>query len=180
MLRPDRMDVDQETALRQLEHPNKRISKKIVAQQLTREANDTWALTEVHERTMTTELVAYQPQHPGDRAAQQLLSWAETNKDQEVLEVISRFIELPDSLYARTFSWLVEHGYIPTPSSTIAPTQKRTSYSDMMRRALPATKDELIRLISRFPVKRPAATVRQFLRREGAIETDGYYHANNT
>lgn len=120
-------------------------------------------------------------------AIYELLDWAQ-EMSEEVQEVVYSFLEDPDNTLEITILRLSELGFI-------APRTKRekrkrgsaqkTSISDILRKSLPMTKDEMITLVQEVSpqTRRPAATVRQFIRKETLanklIQVEQEYHAND-
>lgn len=99
-------------------------------------------------------------------AAEELLAWA-LEQGPDVRNLIERFLASPDQdeLLPIVLESLSREGVELQEISMFPAPRETKTYTDIMFEALPASKDELITLMSRFPIKRPASTVRQFLRR---------------
>lgn len=95
---------------------------------------------------------------------EELILWA-MGKSVEIQGVIDAFLEDPDTRLESTIEFLAELSLVVSLPQN-RPSSKRITYTDIMTRALPASKDDLIRCIGRVgTMERPAATVRSFLRR---------------
>lgn len=111
-------------------------------------------------------------------AVSHLGEWAD-DQVLEVQECIDAFLADPEALLEATLRFLGSLHLLKEEVFTSRVSRKAASYASIMLRALPCTKDELITLMTRFPIKRPASTVRQFLRRHSAnLKEDelGHYH----
>lgn len=173
-----REDVSQEAFLRQIEK-GKPVSKNIIRRKMMREA--TVQLN--YQETMDPER---EEEIPDDRelsSAEEIRMWAR-ELSQEVQSVINDFLHNPEERLLDTMEFLQRQGLIQILlEARPAPPVKKMNYTTMMKRALPATKDELIVMVTRAgTMERPAATVRAFLRRfSNNLTTDatGKFHWRN-
>lgn len=153
-----REDIQQEAFLRQLEK-GKPVSQSIIAKKLQRKATVQLNYEEVLDPEREMDI----PDLREPTAAEELRLWAQ-DLSHEVQAVIDEFLQNPDKL-EDTMAFLARQGLIQNLLES-RPTIKKMNYTTMMRRALPATKDELIVMVTRAgTMERPAATVRAFLRR---------------
>lgn len=157
----DRDDVSQEAWLVQAK--GKVPSKSIIRKKLQREAYDHPNLDSDEEDNFFTRVQEAKTYTPDE----ELLDWA-LEQSQTIREIIENFIssEDPERILDDVIEQLKDAGVKLNWFRT--PQRVSMTYSEIMTKALPASKDELIKLMSRFPIKRPASTVRQFLRRNSA------------
>lgn len=114
-----------------------------------------------------------------DSARTVLMEWA-LEQTTEVQKIISEFLLDPEGEITSVLTRLASQG-IELHAETVLPKPKATkiTYTDILRKALPATKEDMIRALSHYPIERPASTVRQFIRRHQAQLTQdamGCYH----
>lgn len=166
-------DIRQEVALLQILGKEK-VSAAIVKRKLERQATTQLNYEEVIDPDRDADI----PDLREPEATEQLVRWA-MEVSQEVQNIISIFLQDPsEESLQRTLKLLAHQGLLQEALSN-KPTQKtkpqKTSYTSMMKRALPATKEELIIMItSAGMMERPASTVRSFLRRFAKnLEQDG-------
>lgn len=160
-------DVSQETILRKLEGVE-RPSPSLIQRNLVVRAYQNYEGLGRHLPSSRPEWL---------EAQEHLVEWA-MDKSFAIQSCIGDFLEDPDAKLESTLQQLEELGVpLHRPQHVKIRTSKRTSYTEIMRRRLPATKEELIDELSQFPIKRPAASVRQFLRshRDQLVEVEGEY-----
>lgn len=92
-----------------------------------------------------------------------LMSWAEEAEDPRLLQIIQTFALDPEKMIDVTLEVLGE--IIELHAISEAPQRERYTYSQMIANALPATYSDLLSMLGRERIKRPAATLRQWLRR---------------
>lgn len=167
-------DVIQEAELRSIV-TGKKASKFIIKAMLSREAfyqPNIYDLVHNADQEEVDPLeslsaIVLQPEVGWGEAQEELIEWA-LDQSTDVQECICQFLEDPESNIDSTIQKLAELEVISSiPAIQTKPLNKMqpASYADILRDRLPATIDELIRELSYYPIKRPAATVRQFLRR---------------
>lgn len=160
-------DVSQETILRKLEGVE-RPSPFLIQRNLQAQAYQNY-------QGLARHLSGSRPDWL--EAQEQLVEWA-MDKSFAIQSCIGDFLEDPDEKLETTLHQLEELGvHLHRPTVRVVHKKQRTSYTEIMRRRLPATKEELIEELSQFPIKRPAASVRQFLRshRDQLVEVEGEY-----
>lgn len=169
-----REDIDQEIAL--LAARGIQGSRSIIAKKLSREAHQMAPLSE--------DFDVPEPEPEDDDTHQKLISWAIQQSDDRIMQLITWFLDCPDQArLRRCVQELKRFNLIESPLGAIPDRKKRITYKALLIRMLPATKDELIEQLSAtgLPIKRPATTVRQFLRRHSdvlAIDEYKRYHWN--
>lgn len=170
-------DVSQQLALLRLENPGKKYSRRIVRQKM--------ALENREPSVDYTSSEQFRPwtgpqESDGGPATEQLINWALELNDPTVSTLLFSFLENPAEELTQVIRELSNLGYIsPPPSRKSKADPTAATLANLLWRALPATKDELIRLISQssFTTERPAATVRQWIRRyerKGSLRKDSH------
>ena len=158
----DEDDLNQEYALAQL--TGGRATKSILRRKLSRVWKDN---LEVMDHVAI-------PAPPETETAKLdwLLDWASDAEDPRLLQIIQTFSLDPENLYEVTIQSLQE--IIELHQLTEKP-RERFTYSQMIANALPATYDDLLAMLGRERIKRPAATLRQWLRRhKDSLSHDEY------
>lgn len=112
-------------------------------------------------------------------AISKLLDWSMTQPE-KIRELIWEFLDDPEKHLETTLQLLKEMGVVKRKRPRIT---HHANIKELILRNLPSTKDQLIDLVSQASpnTKRPAATVRQFIRRHQSrgqlhIDQDGYIH----
>lgn len=169
-------DIEQEAFLRSLVK-GKTVSKRIIGMNLQRQATSQLN----YEETLPLDQEIDIPDLREPTASEELVFWAR-ELSTELQQVINDFLENPEERLLHTMEFLSRQGIIQDllESRPVSSPVKKMNYTTMMRRALPATKDELIIMITRAgTMERPAATVRAFLRRfknNLSIDSTNRYH----
>lgn len=151
-------DIDQEAALLRLQGitPNKRI----IRSRLLGQSRHLLYNTAPEDATPLAYLV--QTPTASDEAIERLIDWT-LQQVAPVQEMLWRFITNPETELEATLVFLQEHQL----ASTTRTPSTAVSISQILRDALPATKEELYTLVRALSpeTERPEATVRQWLRR---------------
>lgn len=183
-------DILQESELIKLQ--GKKPNKGLITQKLNRVAYDHTNIDDFIPPTDEGyEVGDYLEQHvipdvskPNWLIAQEkLVDWA-LDQTQQVQRAIAQFLENPIENYELTLQALILNDVIQSDEGELLdtlPMGPKISYVSILKKRVksrPATKEELIEEMSRYPINRPATTVRQFLRRHKNLleEIDGYYH----
>lgn len=161
----DPQDVDQEAALLQLEHPEKRPNRSLISKRLRSRELSFGTPSTVGE--LHIQGPAFAPPIPNLEAPAQLVTWAQSTGDEEVLEVILHFLLHPEEALTSTIQWLSAHGYI-TLTEGAPTTHQAPSISQLIReeyqRGTPVEEiTQMVRSLS--PSRRPEALVRTVIRR---------------
>lgn len=181
-------DINQEVELLRAEG-KPRVNRSFVEHKLSRLAYDHLNYDELattSEGLEPLETLEYEPERPSWLQAQErLVDWA-LDQTQYVQSVINRFLEDPIENYELTLQALLEAEVIKPESedgditALCAHTQPSVTYVSILKKRIksrPASKEDLIEEMSKYPINRPATTVRQFLRRHKThlIEEDGLF-----
>lgn len=168
----EREDINQEAELLRLSGitPNKRIIRARLAGQ-SRELLCNFAPEEATPLGYLTQRPI-----PPTEVFEQLIDWT-LAQTEDIQAALFNFFEDPEENIDQTLQFLQDAAIIDRISLD---TPKTTSLAEIMRAALPATKESLSTLIRQVSptTERPEATVRQFLRRGTqhgtlAITSDG-------
>ena len=173
-------DINQEIELRKLEGVENP-SKAIVRKELSGDRI-------IYFWDITYEIQVSYPWSRVNLAGQSqaistLLDWAE-DQGSEVVAIIEAFLDDSEKNLTKTIELLRSLGYVTKPT-TKASTVKKMSISNILRRALPLSKDEMITLVQDVSptTPRPAATVRQFIRtntrNKSIFEKEGVYYVSD-
>lgn len=144
----------------------KKPSQSVIRLELTRKATKDPSLSEA-----VLAVIASPDEYPfHDR----LLDWAATQTE-AVEQIIMDFLDDPEARLQETLQALTSEGILLYELRIGPAAVKRVTYTSILKKNLPATKDELIEALSYCPINRPASTVRQFLRRHAPmLEMDAY------
>lgn len=185
-------DIAQEAELKRLETGKPRISQRIIQMKMQRKLSRDFPF-EMFESSLDEDsgdlaeaFEAHDPSTPWSSTScplyvtEMLVEWA-LEQAVDLQDLIFDFLENPDQLLDQTVLQLRNMKIIRRQPAK--PTTKtKHSFAELVLRTLPATKEELIIVVSKNAptTERPAATVRQLLRRmikEGRVyERAGTYY----
>lgn len=189
-------DVTQEAAV-VLYEKKVQASQSIIRMKLQRQATEQLNIGDLiagsddfdeNDPFESLSLALFQFTDAQDNVHQTLIAWA-LDQSEAVQILVNDFLDDPtDENLTICLEGLVEAGVeLKSFGSTSKKkkasqtSQSGVSYSSILMKRLPATKDDLIRELSVYPIRRPAATVRQFLRRHANQFTviNDIIHLNN-
>ena len=176
MLAIDPQDVDQEIALFKLAHPGRTPSRRIIYQRLLLQETVLEEIPEgygkdAQEATLPASSALFLGPPPPLQAIEAIVEFT-LQQTEEIQNHIFSFLEDPEDHLEKTMQYLEAVGIIPSAKQTT----RRKSHSTtalllrLLRHKQTVSFEELLETVQTNggpPRQRPAATVRQFLRRHG-------------
>lgn len=164
----DQDEVEQEARIWEWENPGRKASRWLIHKRLTSQRDLLFGPGYAPE---TSGFAWKSTPLPPQEVLARLIDWG-LQQSGPIQEIVWEFLDDPEERLTQTLEALAKQGVILHSTSGA----RELSLSDIMLEALPATRAELVTLATSITSsRRPAATVRQWIRRhsrEGAIRED--------